>query len=126
MRILLALYFFSFFTNATSCFQSEEQAAKWDATYAGQFKLNSELNKGTYSVSVSIPKTIEGQSFNVAGIIIGDEDNPSFFATLKPFKDESETKIWFLVKANPIEKNSLIFSYGDGCGISITVPIELK
>jgi hypothetical protein len=85
MRILLALYFFSFFTNATSCFQSEEQSAKWDATYAGQFKLNSELNKGTYSVSVSMPKDIEGQSFKLSGIIIGDEDNPSFFCLIKSF-----------------------------------------
>ncbi|MBA6230587.1 MULTISPECIES: hypothetical protein, partial [unclassified Colwellia] len=91
MRILLALYFFSFFTNATSCIANEEQNAKWDATYANKFKIISKLNKGSFSVVVSVPKYIEEQPFNLAGIIIGDEDNPSFFSSLKVFEDEGET-----------------------------------
>jgi len=122
MRILLALYFFSFFANATSCFETEEQTSKWDAAYASKFKINSELIEGNYTISVSIPQELEGQSFKLAGIIIGDKGNPSFYSSLKVF----ENKIWFIVSAKTIEKHNLVFNYGDGCGISITVPVVVN
>ena len=126
MRILLALYLFTFFANATSCIETEEQNAKWDAAYASKFKINSVLNESTYSISVSIPQEIDGQSFNLAGIIIGNKNNPAFYSALKIFEDEGEAIVWFLVKADAIEKHSLILSYGDGCGISINVPVVVN
>ncbi len=83
MRVLIALYFISFFTNGTSCFNTEEQSAKWNGAYANQFKIDSELNDDSYSVVVSIPKYIEKQSFDLASIIISDGETPSFFAIYK-------------------------------------------
>jgi hypothetical protein len=104
---------------------SDKQIALWNEKYVSLFKVSTEKNNNSFNVQVSLPNNIEGKIFKAVWLVVGDDNDPSFIAPLSTYEEDSKTKVWFVVKPNNNDKNVLIFSYGEGCGISVDVPIEL-
>ena len=125
MRLALVLYFICFFANA-SCSISNEQFEDWNKQFSYLFEVEKHLNKNNYSFVATLPKQIEAQAFNAAGIFRDSLDNPSFFTVLKAHKENGELKVWFTLSAQSNEKYFLSFSYGDDCGLSVSIPITVK
>jgi hypothetical protein len=125
LRYIIALYFISFISSASTCMTSDKQIALWNEKYVSLFKVSTEKNNNSFNVQVSLPNNIEGKIFKAVWLVVGDDNDPSFIAPLSTYEEDSKTKVWFVVKPNNNDKNVLIFSYGEGCGISVDVPIEL-
>lgn len=125
MRLAFILYFFCFFSHATTCMISEKQMSDWNLEYSNLFEVNKNLDQGSYSIIVTIPKEIKSKEFDNVAIFKGSLENPSFFATLKSFEDEGDTKVWFTAKSSENEIYYLNFDYGESCGISVTLTISV-
>jgi len=126
MRLAFILYFFCFFSHATSCVISEKQMSDWNIEFSNLFDVNKKLGQGSYSIIVTIPKEIKDKEFDNVAIFKGSLENPSFFATLKPFEDEGDTKVWFTAQSSVNEVYYLNFGYGESCGISVTLTISVN
>ena len=95
----------------------------WDNKYGGLFKVETTLNKTAYDVVATLPKKIDDQNFNSVLLFMGNLEEPSFGASLTTFEDDGETKVWYVSEHDTEKQHFLIFSYGDGCGMSVTVPV---
>ena len=126
MRLTSILYFFCFLSHASSCMISEKQMSKWNKEYSNLFEINKEINQGSYSITVTLPKEIKGKKFDTVAIFRDSLEAPSFFSTLKPFEDEHDTKVWFTAKSNLNKIYFLTFGYGKSCGISVTLTISVN
>lgn len=126
MRIVLVFCFISFFSNATSCHITDKQFENWNQHYSHLFKVEKTNKAGDFSVITSFPKAIDGLKFQNAGVFKDSLDNPTFFAPIQPINENGILKIWFTGKAKSKEHYFLSFSYGEGCGIVVSLPVELN
>ncbi|TLX49155.1 hypothetical protein CWC31_18195 [Pseudoalteromonas ruthenica] len=126
LRIVLALYFVSFFSNATSCHITNKQFEKWNQQYSHLFQIEKTNKANDFSVITSLPKTIDGLKFQNAAVFKGSLGNPTFFTPMQAVNENGILKVWFTVIAKSKEHYFLSFSYGQDCGISVSLPVELN
>lgn len=126
MRAIFALCFFSCFANSTTCFHTEAQAEEWNKKYGSLFKVETTLNSGAYDVIAELPKSIDGQRFDSVSLFVSNLEQPTFFATLSTYEDDGVTKVWFVTDNKNSQQHYLSFSYGTGCGMSVTVEVDFE
>ncbi|WP_245825512.1 hypothetical protein, partial [Pseudocolwellia agarivorans] len=126
LRIVLLLYFVSFFSSAMSCHITDKQFEKWNHQYSHLFQIKKTNSVNGYSVITSFPKTISGLNFQNAGIFKDSLKNPTFYTSLQPINENGILKVWFTGIVKSKEHYFLSFSYGQDCGISVSLPVELN
>ncbi len=120
--ILLSLLFCGA-SHAATCIVTEEQEFLWNEKYRPLFKVNTDYIDGSYSVEIVIPNRIGEREYQNSALFIDSLDEPSLFMPAEAFEHDEGKVVWYTVGNELVRKHFLAFSYGEGCGISVTVPV---
>ena len=120
--ILLSLLFCGA-SNATTCIVTEEQEFLWNEKYRQLFKVNTDYFDGSYSVEIVIPNKVGDREYQNSALFIDSLEEPSLFMPAEAFDHDEGKVVWYTVGNELVRKHFFVFSYGEGCGISVTVPV---
>ena len=120
--ILLSLLFCGS-SNATTCIVTEEQEFLCNEKYRQLFKVNTDYFDGSYSVEIVIPNKIDDREYQNSALFIDSLEEPSLFMPAEAFEHDDGKVVWYTVGNELVRKHFFVFSYGEGCGISVTVPV---
>ncbi|WP_343862672.1 hypothetical protein [Aliiglaciecola litoralis] len=102
---------------------TEEQEFLWNEKYRPLFKVNTDYFDESYSVEIVIPNKIGEREYQNSALFIDSLDEPSLFMPAEAFEHDEGKVVWYTVGNELVRKHFLVFSYGEGCGISVTVPV---
>lgn len=123
MRWVLLSLLFCGASNASTCIVTQEQEFLWNEKYRSLFTVNTEYFDSSYSVEILIPNEIEGQEYKGSALFIDSFEEPSLFMPAQTFERDEGKVVWYTVGHELVRKHFFAFSYGEDCGISVTVPI---
>lgn len=123
MRWILLSSLFCGASNASTCIVTEEQAFLWNEKYQSLFTVNTDYFDGSYSVEILIPNKIEDREYKNSALFIDSLEEPSLFMPAEAFEHDEGKVVWYTVGNELVRKHLFVFSYGEGCSISVTVPV---
>ena len=123
MRWILLSLLFCGASNASTCIVTEEQAFLWNEKYQPLFTVNTEYFDGSYSVEILLPNKIEDREYKNSALFIDSLEEPSLFMPAEALERDEGKVVWYTVGNELVRKLFFVFSYGEGCGISVTLPV---
>ncbi len=126
MKWMFLVLFASCSAEAATCISSDEQAFLWNQKYRSQFDVQNEYTDGSYAIEVYAPAALDELEFKNAAFAIGNEESPILYIPVKTFMSEGKRVLFYAVEAEMVRKQFLIFTYGEGCGISVSIPVEFN
>jgi hypothetical protein len=123
MKCILICLFLCGTAEATTCIATDEDFFLWNEKYQSLIDVKSRMSDGDYVVEVNAPSRLEERAFKNVVLIFGNSESPSLFVPLQTYDEDDKKVTWYTVAGVMVRKQTLAFSYGDGCGISVTVPV---
>jgi hypothetical protein len=123
MKWILFALFISTTAEATTCFTTDEDVFLWNQKYQSLFDVETRMADGDFVIEVNAPSNLDKSAFDNVVLIFGNEEHPSLFVPLQTYDVDGKKVTWYTVAGEMVRKQTLAFSYGDGCGITVTVPV---
>lgn len=123
MKWILFCLFLCSTAEATTCIVTDEDIFLWNQKYQSLFDVKSRMSDGDYVVEVNAPSRLDDRELENVVLIFGNPESPSLFVPLQTYDEDDKKVTWYTVAGEMVRKQTLAFSYGDGCGISVTVPV---
>ena len=123
MKWILFTLFISTTAEATTCFTTDEDVFLWNQKYQSLFDVETRMADGDFVIEVNAPSSLDKSAFDNVVLIFGNEEYPSLFVPLQTYDVDGKKATWYTVGGEMVREQVLTFSYGDGCGITVTVPV---
>ena len=103
--------------------KTKRTAFLWNEKYQPLFTVNTEYFDGSYSVEILLPNKIEDREYKNSALFIDSLEEPSLFMPAEALERDEGKVVWYTVGNELVRKHFFVFSYGEGCGISVTLPV---
>lgn len=123
MKLILFALFLSSTAKAATCIATDEDFFLWNQKYQSLIDVKSRISDGDYVVEVIAPGSLDNRMFDNVVLIFGNSESPSLFVPLQTYDEDGKKVTWYTVAGEMVRNQTLAFSYGEGCGISVSVPV---
>ena len=123
MKWILFCLFLCGTAEATTCIATDEDFFLWNQKYQSLIDVKSRMTDGDYVIEVIAPSSIDDREFKNVVLIFGNSESPSLFVPLQIYDEDGKKVTWYTVAGEMVRNQTLEFSFGEGCGISVSVPV---
>ncbi len=123
MKWILPALFLCGTAEATTCIATDEDFFLWNQKYQSLIDVKSRMSDGDYVVEVNAPSSLDERAFENVVLVFGNSESPSLFVPLQTYDEDGKKVTWYTVAGEMVRNQTLEFSYGEGCGISVSVPV---
>ena len=125
MKAVLLFILFSSFAQASTCLSSSSSELETTEKYKSLFEFETEIQEGSAVISIHIPVFLEGKEYVIGAVLMDSIDDPTFFIPVHATKAKNSYVVAYVLSRELVRRHFVTFTYGEGCGISVTLPVVL-
>ena len=126
MKVFLLFILFSSFTQAATCFSSSSSELEITEKYKALFEFETEIQEDSAVISIHIPVSLEGKEYVTGAVLMDSIEDPTFFIPVHAAKANNSYIVAYVLSRELARRHFVTFTYGEGCGTSVTLPVVLN
>ncbi|MBJ2129634.1 hypothetical protein JC525_11890 [Alteromonas sp. IB21] len=126
MKAVILFCLFTSFSHASSCFSDSSTELETTEKYKSLFEFETEIQEGSAVISIHIPVSLEGKEYVIGAVLMDSIDDPTFFIPIHATKAKNSYIVAYILSRELVRRHFVTFTYGEGCGISVTLPVVLE